>query len=163
MADRIRPVISIPGGQPLQQPAMSLTFGQPLLSGAELLPQPCRDVMGLAEWFGESVAAEAAQHQIARTGEISQMPGRDEDRLDLVTAAEYFSDLFATEVERGVLATFQLQGLVLAAQSTLGTAHRGNFETQSQMAGKTQLARMCQALTITEEDFWWSLQQPVGR
>lgn len=117
--------------------------------------------MGMAERFWQAVAAKATQNQVARTWEVCQMAGGDVDGFDVVAGTEYFADYVSVEIEGSIPATLELEGLVVAAETALGAAHRRDLQAQSQMAGQAQFAGMSQALPVTEEDLRGPLQELV--
>jgi len=49
------------------------------------------------------------------------------------------ADHFTIEIEGGMVAALEFQGVVFSAKTFLGTTYRGDLQTQTQVTGQTQL------------------------
>jgi len=119
----------------------------------QLATQSGRELVGLTQGVRLTVTAHTAQHEFPGAIAVGQMSRRNIEGFHFVSSTQDGPHNFTFEVKGSMGAAGEFQRLVFSAEPFLGTAHRGDLQTPSQMTGQAELAGMGQTLAIAEHDF----------
>lgn len=101
-----------------------------------------RQVVRLAQGFGNAISPEAAADDTEGRVEVRQVPGGNIKRFHPVSGAEDKSHRAVPEDERAGLAPLGFEGFVFAAKQLFGAPNGRDAEPQSQVAGETECPGM---------------------
>lgn len=114
-------------------------------------PERVHQEMGLAGWFGDSVAAARPQNDRARPLEAHPITGGDVDRFDSVPGTEDHPDPLPFMVQNLRTPSVLPWLTILPHQEALRAADRWQVEQQAEVAGEPEPAGMCDPLSIAEK------------
>lgn len=128
----------------------------------KFLPELSGQPVCLPEGLGNSVAADAAFHELSRAFKVRKVAGRDVNGLNTVARAEHIADDIASKIKRNIIAPAEVQSFMSTDKALLCTADRGDVQTESDVARQSELAGVGDSLAVAKEDVRWAFELPEG-